>query len=66
MKKFIMIVLSCSLLTLGACAKKSDHHTMKSDAMKNNIYCVEGVKYLYREGAITVMYNPDGSIKSCE
>lgn len=64
MKKLIIIALTCTFFV--GCAKKDVNAKFKNESIKSNIYCIEGVKYFLKNSAITVLYNPDGSLKTCE
>ena len=49
-------------LTLTACGKVS---RMEANFTGNAVECVQGVQYIQFPSGVTVMYNQDGTIKTC-
>ena len=60
MKVLLVAVLA---LSLTACGKVSQ---MEAKLIGNAIECVQGVQYIQFSSGVTVMYNQDGSIKTCK
>lgn len=60
MKVLFVVVLA---LSLTACGKVSQ---MEAKLTGNAIECVQGVQYIQFSSGVTVMYNQDGSIKTCK
>ena len=49
-------------LTLTACGQVS---RMGANLTGNSVECVQGVQYIQFPSGVTVMYNQDGTIKTC-
>ena len=61
-KMYILLVGVLSL-SLTACGKVSQ---IEAKLTGNAIECVQGVQYIQLSSGVTVMYNQDGSIKTCK
>ncbi len=59
MKLLVILLLG---LTLTACGKVS---RMEASLTGNSVECIQGVKYIQFTSGVTVMYNQDGTVKTC-
>ena len=58
-----MLLVTVLALSLTACGKVSQ---MEAKLTGNSIECIQGVQYIQFPSGVTVMYNQDGSIKTCK
>lgn len=63
MKKLLVLALTILALSLSGCGAW-DRTTAKWTGYAKS--CVEGVQYLQFTSGVTVMYNQDGTIKTCK
>lgn len=59
MKVLLVAVLALSLTACGKVSQMEAKHT-------GHLICVQGVQYIQFSSGVTVMYNQDGSIKTCK
>ena len=58
-----MLLVAVLALGLTACGKVSQ---IEAKLTGNSVECVQGVHYIQFSSGVTVMYNQDGSIKTCK
>ena len=59
MKVLLLVLVAVSLTACGNISRGVANIT------GNSIECVQGVQYIQFPSGVTVMYNQDGSIKTC-
>jgi len=62
MKKLLTAAMIGSALLLSGCGVGA---SIDASVTGESYHCVEGVKYVQFRNGASVMYNPDGTVKTC-